>query len=128
MSTCSMSLFLCTFLLSFYILIVPGQSASSDKYIDSQQKLDNRQDGGIGGSGNIRQFGSHRNLRSALYGFGPRMMQISRSKIPIELDLLVDSENDGERTKRFDDYGHMRFGKRGGEDQFDDYGHMRFGR
>ncbi|XP_055599516.1 uncharacterized protein LOC129748791 [Uranotaenia lowii] len=31
--------------------------------------------------------------------------------------------------KRFDDYGHMRFGKRGGEgDQFDDYGHMRFGR
>ncbi|XP_078032977.1 drosulfakinin [Augochlora pura] len=25
----------------------------------------------------------------------------------------------------FDDYGHMRFGKR---EQFDDYGHMRFGR
>lgn len=28
--------------------------------------------------------------------------------------------------KQFDDYGHMRFGKR--EDQFDDYGHLRFGR
>lgn len=26
-----------------------------------------------------------------------------------------------------DDYGHMRFGKRGDE-TFDDYGHMRFGR
>lgn len=104
---------------------MPGQSASSEKYIDNSQKLE-----ASSGTGNIRSFGSHRNLRSAaaLYGFGPRMMQISRSKIPIELDLLIDSENDGERTKRFDDYGHMRFGKRGGEDQFDDYGHMRFGR
>ncbi|XP_015601843.1 uncharacterized protein LOC107270914 [Cephus cinctus] len=27
--------------------------------------------------------------------------------------------------RQFDDYGHMRFGKR---DQFDDYGHLRFGR
>ncbi|XP_055908967.1 drosulfakinins [Eupeodes corollae] len=127
MSPCSTPLFLCTFLLSCYILIVPGQSASSDKYIDSgSQKLDTRD--GSSGPGNIRSLGSHRNLRS-IYGFpNPRMMQISRSKIPIELDLLIDSENDNERTKRFDDYGHMRFGKRGGEDQFDDYGHMRFGR
>lgn len=37
--------------------------------------------------------------------------------------------DDEDIQKRFDDYGHMRFGKRGGEgDQFDDYGHMRFGR
>lgn len=37
--------------------------------------------------------------------------------------------DDEDVEKRFDDYGHMRFGKRGGEgDQFDDYGHMRFGR
>lgn len=37
--------------------------------------------------------------------------------------------DDDDMEKRFDDYGHMRFGKRGGEgDQFDDYGHMRFGR
>ena len=28
-------------------------------------------------------------------------------------------------SKRFDDYGHSRFGKRNG---FDDYGHSRFGR
>ncbi|XP_055550146.1 uncharacterized protein LOC129732844 [Wyeomyia smithii] len=36
---------------------------------------------------------------------------------------------DDDIEKRFDDYGHMRFGKRGGEgEQFDDYGHMRFGR
>uniref|UniRef100_A0AAG5DDI4 Sulfakinin n=1 Tax=Anopheles atroparvus TaxID=41427 RepID=A0AAG5DDI4_ANOAO len=40
-----------------------------------------------------------------------------------------DDGGDGDIVKRFDDYGHMRFGKRGGEgDQFDDYGHMRFGR
>ncbi|XP_049282897.1 uncharacterized protein LOC125763598 isoform X2 [Anopheles funestus] len=45
--------------------------------------------------------------------------------------LDEDDEDDavGGLVKRFDDYGHMRFGKRGGEgDQFDDYGHMRFGR
>ncbi|XP_035909976.1 uncharacterized protein LOC118511243 [Anopheles stephensi] len=46
---------------------------------------------------------------------------------------LLDEEDEddeiGGLVKRFDDYGHMRFGKRGGEgDQFDDYGHMRFGR
>lgn len=66
-----------------------------------------------------RIFASHRNLRT-IYGLGPKM-------IPIELDLLVEND-DGDRSKRFDDYGHMRFGKRGGEEQFDDYGHMRFGR
>uniref|UniRef100_A0A182PCF4 Sulfakinin neuropeptide n=1 Tax=Anopheles epiroticus TaxID=199890 RepID=A0A182PCF4_9DIPT len=45
--------------------------------------------------------------------------------------LVDDDEEEDEvgLAKRFDDYGHMRFGKRGGEgDQFDDYGHMRFGR
>ena len=75
------------------------------------------------GSGSLFS-GGRRNLRSI---YGSKMFQISRSKIPIELDLLVDND-DGEKSKRFDDYGHMRFGKRGGEEQFDDYGHMRFGR
>ncbi|KAH8255046.1 hypothetical protein KR032_008242 [Drosophila birchii] len=57
--------------------------------------------------------------------FGNRVL-FSRPLIPIELDLLLD--DDRTKAKRFDDYGHMRFGKRGGDDQFDDYGHMRFGR
>ncbi|GAB0095503.1 Drosulfakinin I [Sergentomyia squamirostris] len=44
-----------------------------------------------------------------------------------------DESPSGDVNKRVqtpDDYGHMRFGKRGnsGGDQFDDYGHMRFGR
>ncbi|KAK9509860.1 hypothetical protein O3M35_004761 [Rhynocoris fuscipes] len=31
--------------------------------------------------------------------------------------------------RQFNEYGHMRFGKRGGSDEkFDDYGYMRFGR
>ncbi|XP_044743583.1 drosulfakinins [Chrysoperla carnea] len=47
------------------------------------------------------------------------------------IDILIDDDGDGgfgaDVSKRqFDDYGHMRFGKR--EDRFDDYGHMRFGR
>nr|AZK31368.1 neuropeptide precursor [Nezara viridula] len=43
----------------------------------------------------------------------------------------VEDETDLELAKRqFNDYGHMRFGKRGGvtEDKFEDYGYMRFGR
>lgn len=48
---------------------------------------------------------------------------------PTLLDEEDEDDEIGGLVKRFDDYGHMRFGKRGGEgDQFDDYGHMRFGR
>lgn len=53
---------------------------------------------------------------------------ISHSKIqPLELDLVVDDDDFFDKSKRYDDYGHMRFGKRG-DDKFDDYGHMRFGK
>jgi hypothetical protein len=48
--------------------------------------------------------------------------QITRENVPppaLEFDTFDDS-NDFD--KRFDDYGHLRFGKR---DNFDDYGHMR---
>ncbi|XP_036318820.1 callisulfakinin-like [Rhagoletis pomonella] len=72
-----------------------------------------------------RSLGNYHNVRP-LYGLGPQMLQTSRSKVPFELDLL--ENEDSSRSKRFDDYGHMRFGKRGDEEQFDDYGHMRFGR
>lgn len=52
---------------------------------------------------------------------------VLRRSPSIAADLNFVDDEDVE--KRFDDYGHMRFGKRGGEgDQFDDYGHMRFGR
>lgn len=53
-------------------------------------------------------------------------------KLPAELDLMLDDdEPQMDLPKRFDDYGHMRFGKRGnggGDDTSDDYGHMRFGK
>ncbi|CAD1474980.1 unnamed protein product, partial [Heterotrigona itama] len=41
-------------------------------------------------------------------------------------NFLVEDDDIVDLNKRqFDDYGHMRFGKR---EQFEDYGHMRFGR
>lgn len=55
-------------------------------------------------------------------------------KLPAELDLVLDEDESqmADLPKRFDDYGHMRFGKRGnggaGDDTSDDYGHMRFGK
>lgn len=69
-------------------------------------------------------------MNSGNLGSAARVLQLSRSKIPIELDLLLDDDEMYDKSKRYDDYGHMRFGKRagGGEDQFDDYGHMRFGK
>ncbi|KAL5274364.1 Dsk family protein [Megaselia abdita] len=64
-----------------------------------------------------------RRLNKQLYG-----KYFQKSKIPLELDILLDDDLNDAKTKRYDDYGHLRFGKRGGEDSFDDYGHMRFGR
>lgn len=81
----------------------------------------------------LLQSAQQQNDRSprAAYNFGirpARLLQPPRSKTPIELDLMFDDDDQMyEKNKRFDDYGHMRFGKRG-VDQFDDYGHMRFGR
>ncbi|XP_021703537.1 drosulfakinins [Aedes aegypti] len=53
------------------------------------------------------------------------------SKLPLAYVADINFIDDEDIEKRFDDYGHMRFGKRGGGgegEQFDDYGHMRFGR
>ncbi|KAK9879477.1 hypothetical protein WA026_006546 [Henosepilachna vigintioctopunctata] len=51
----------------------------------------------------------------------------SNSKLNL-LDVFLDDEDfDFNEKRQFDDYGHMRFGKRG-EDHLDDYGHLRFGR
>ncbi|ODN04808.1 Drosulfakinin [Orchesella cincta] len=56
-----------------------------------------------------------------------RMFRMLRSTgISDDDEVLVD--DDGYFQKRqYDDYGHMRFGKRNPKD-FDDYGHMRFGK
>lgn len=78
-----------------------------------------------------RSLNYKRFLRSSIgaSSIGSSQRVLSHSKIPIELDLLLDDDEMYDKSKRYDDYGHMRFGKRaGGEEQFDDYGHMRFGK
>ena len=44
-------------------------------------------------------------------------------------DLQSDDDNFVQK-RQYDDYGHMRFGKRSptGSKDFDDYGHLRFGK
>lgn len=129
------------FVTVYLLLVVPSLSHSgsieSGKEELPLQELDTKLEeetpgllnGNRAGLALTRFGGSRRNQRSSAggAGYGPKVFQISRSKLPIELGYFVDSD-DGERPKRFDDYGHMRFGKRGGDEQFDDYGHMRFGR
>jgi len=45
-------------------------------------------------------------------------MQLGDDDIPTEDELFL-------QKRQYDDYGHMRFGKR---NDFDDYGHLRFGK
>ncbi len=43
-------------------------------------------------------------------------------------DVFTEDENNF-RKRQYDDYGHMRFGKRNQPSKdFDDYGHLRFGK
>lgn len=74
-------------------------------------------------------YGFNRNIRMPFSNsLGQRLLPPAHTKVqPLELDLVVDDDDFFDKTKRYDDYGHMRFGKRG-DDQFDDYGHMRFGK
>nr|QBX89077.1 sulfakinin [Nephrops norvegicus] len=62
--------------------------------------------------------------------------RLEESHLPPALveELVQDFEDpelldfhDAAGKREFDEYGHMRFGKRGGVD-YDDYGHLRFGR
>ncbi|XP_017104301.2 drosulfakinins [Drosophila bipectinata] len=124
---------------AFYLLVgmpVPSHTASlgsakeEQRLQDIEPKIgtDSEQSSGYSREPALHsRFGDRRNQRSTI--FGHRLPIVSRPIIPIELDLLMDTDEEiRPKTKRFDDYGHMRFGKRGGDDQFDDYGHMRFGR
>lgn len=62
-------------------------------------------------------------------GVASRMRRFPLLQVPLDV-LDDDDESLFEANKRqmSDDYGHMRFGKRGGENDFAEYGHMRFGR
>ncbi|XP_037024525.1 drosulfakinins [Bradysia coprophila] len=102
-----------------YYFLVGNVAASSSVNSDTIQKTQSPH-----ATQNYRRY--HRSPMNS--GSGSKSL-LPRSKIiPIELDLLLDDEEMYDKSKRYDDYGHMRFGKRGGEDQFDDYGHMRFGK
>lgn len=108
------------FFLVYYFLV--GNVAAASVNSDTIQKTQSPH-----ATQNYRRY--HRSpMNSGSLASGSKSL-LPRSKIiPIELDLLLDDEEMDDKSKRYDDYGHMRFGKRGGEDQFDDYGHMRFGK
>lgn len=120
----SVSVFASVLVFMTYYFLLTNVSAESS----SSPNEGNRKPQSLPGKGTYKRF-----LRSSFensnLGSQQRVLQLSRSKIPIELDLLLDDDEGFDKSKRYDDYGHMRFGKRaGGEDQFDDYGHMRFGK
>ncbi len=101
-----------------YYLLVGNVSASSSVNSDTIQKTQSPH-----ASQNYKRY-----HRSPMNGGGSKTLLPHSKIIPIEVDLVLDDDEMYDKSKRYDDYGHMRFGKRGGEDQFDDYGHMRFGK
>ncbi|XP_035712621.1 callisulfakinin isoform X2 [Folsomia candida] len=60
-----------------------------------------------------------------------RLYRMIRKGVSFRLDdddLFAEDENNF-RKRQYDDYGHMRFGKRNQPSKdFDDYGHLRFGK
>ncbi|CAL8113844.1 unnamed protein product [Orchesella dallaii] len=83
------------------------------------------QAGGSSGSPPAAPHPNARKLRILNPGLS-RMFRMLRNNAIDDDDMFVDE--DGYIQKRqYDDYGHMRFGKRNPKD-FDDYGHMRFGK
>ncbi|KAM8706494.1 hypothetical protein ACLKA7_010718 [Drosophila subpalustris] len=121
--SCALSLLVLTV---YLLLVVPalGHTGSAEA---AKEELHLRElEPKLEADSSLTRFGDSRRAQRSI-GFGTKFLQISRSKLPMELGILVDPVDD-ERPKRYDDYGHMRFGKRGGDEQFDDYGHMRFGR
>lgn len=139
----SLILFLTYYLVVFSVVVNSAQISSAGA--PEQAPVD---DNGILSIGQPSQANSNRNIERMFkpfafgYNFnrnirapftnsiGQRLApaSVQRSKIqPLELDLVVDDDDFFDKSKRYDDYGHMRFGKRG-DDQFDDYGHMRFGK
>ncbi|XP_014251620.1 drosulfakinins [Cimex lectularius] len=50
-------------------------------------------------------------------------------RVPQLGDAAFQEDEDALEKRQFNDYGHMRFGKREGTDEkFEDYGYLRFGR
>lgn len=131
----SLILFFTYYLLVFSVMVkasaissAPSSSSSATEDMPNNVQLDNN---------NRRMFKQlayglnfNRNIRTPFSNSlsQQRAVQLARSKIPIEMDFLMDDDDLYDKSKRYDDYGHMRFGKRNGDDQFDDYGHMRFGK
>lgn len=105
---------------------IPGEN--SNILQQQQQQQQPIHGGGGSNSGRVRRISTRFGLNN---NYPNKFQQIPRTRFPLDLDLLTDDDDLlFDMSKRMDDYGHMRFGKRnGGEgDQFDDYGHMRFGR
>lgn len=112
----------------FWLPVIAARNMENNKNELHENGISAGNGNGKSNSGAAYYAAKH-NLRTLL--MAPRdYQQKLRSRIPLNLDLMdfLLEYDDEDRSKRFDDYGHMRFGKRGGEEQFDDYGHMRFGR
>ncbi|XP_055712305.1 uncharacterized protein LOC129807218 [Phlebotomus papatasi] len=113
-------------LIATYYLLILGTLASAEP--SNLQTLNNQKP--ISTSDTLQP---HFRTRAGIFATPRRFAGLHRAKPAQDVSWIFEEDEDnpfGDISKRFDDYGHMRFGKRaGGEgDQFDDYGHMRFGR
>lgn len=100
--------------LTYMLLLSSAVEAKVDASGDEAQPLK------VSGSQTWNRY-SNKRLSRPLYAINAyRRDHIN----PAELEFVDESDIDKRGT--MDDYGHLRFGKRGQE--WEDYGHMRFGR
>ncbi|XP_031618783.1 drosulfakinins [Contarinia nasturtii] len=119
------------YLVMFSVFVSATPTNTAERADDTPVQVDTNRNGARLFKPMVYAYNFNRNIRTPFSSsmVGQRLMPAVQHKIqPLELDLLVDDDDFIDKSKRYDDYGHMRFGKRGDSDQFDDYGHMRFGK
>jgi len=79
------------------------------------------------GGGGVTGVVSPKNVRILSPAVTKLYRMIRRGQLDDD-DLFAEDENNYKK-RQYDDYGHMRFGKRNQPSKdFDDYGHLRFGK
>uniref|UniRef100_A0A1A9W735 Uncharacterized protein n=1 Tax=Glossina brevipalpis TaxID=37001 RepID=A0A1A9W735_9MUSC len=123
------------FTIIYYVLVTPSICRSLESSKSATNEHNWERNGVVNAANSLNSassvyYSDKRSLLQSLLSSARESQKLGDKFTPSWdfVDILLTEHGHDERSKRFDDYGHMRFGKRGVEEHVDDYGHMRFGR